>query len=110
MRGDDLRGEGGESHRRVEPSGGERRDRAGGIADEKAWPVGDAAEDPADGDQTAAAFDDPAGRELRHALAEPLQRRRRIEAIAIAGEAYMLFIAIVNNPRDVARRQPWIEK
>ena len=101
-----LRGKGGEAQRRVEAARGERRDRAGGVADEQPALAGDAAQDSADRNQPAAPLHRPPS---RHARAEPPQRLRRVEAIGVARHPDVLFLPVVDHPPDVAGRQPRIE-
>ena len=74
IRGDDVGGERREAHRAVEASGGERGDRAGGVADEEAARAGDAAQHAADGNESAAALEgasDAEGQRARETRAAP---------------------------------------
>src|SRR5205085_453769 len=83
------------------------RDRPRRVSDQQPALAGDAPQDAADRNETAAALDDPAVD--ADAAAKSLQRRGGIEAVAIARQAYMPFLAVVNVPRDVAWRQARVE-
>src|SRR5436309_2480800 len=81
-----------QAHGRVETPRSERRDRAGRVADQQPALVRDATQDAADRNETAATLD---GAAAGDALPEPLQRFRRIEAIAIPGHADVLLLPVV---------------
>src|SRR5262249_21328576 len=104
----DLRCECRQAQCGIETAGGEWRDGARRVADQQPALVRDASKDPADWNQTAAALDHAAV--ASDTRAKLLQRRRRIEAIAVPGYADMLFRAVVNDPRDVAGREARVEE
>jgi len=98
-----------QSHRAIETAGGQRRDCAGGVADEQSAIAGDVSQHAADGNQPSAPFDRPSDVE-RQRRAKCLQCARGIPAFAMSRQSDMRFVAVVRDPGDVAGREPRIDE
>ena len=108
--GGELAGAAAEAEGQLDAARGERRDHAGGVADEHDVVIGEGAHDAAAGDDAGAALDDPFLVQFEQ-RGELLAEGGHVRPVAvIGGQAHLNDIRGGRGPADVSRRQAGVEK